>query len=351
MYNACEMILMIFLTFRRFGGAYFWSMVIASLGIIPYSIGFILRFLYLTAGNLSWLPMVLLTIGWYLMITGQAFVLYSRLHLVVSGPRGERLITFARWMILTNVLVLHIPTTVLTFGSNGSIMADVFQEGYNVMEKVQMTGFALQECLLSLCFVLEAVKLLRTSLRPAPRKIMRQLLAINLVIIIMDIGLVSMEYASLYVLEAGTKGTVYSIKLKLEFVILGQLVKFVGDTKPREGQQVRQGQQDQQSHHGQHQDSVGFITSHDMTVDIAAMDMREFVDVDRITTDLSRPTYLRRTTTMPDKKWEADISRFEHARDASSLSICEEPVPLRPQLKTETSAVIASSSRQSSNLD
>jgi hypothetical protein len=56
---------------------------------------------------------------------------------------------------------------------------------------------------------------------------MLQLVFINIVIIIMDVALVSMECASLYVLEAMTKGVLYSIKLKLEFAILSRLVKFV----------------------------------------------------------------------------------------------------------------------------
>ena len=40
MYNAIELITMIFLTFTRHRGLYYWSLLISSIGIIPYSLGF-----------------------------------------------------------------------------------------------------------------------------------------------------------------------------------------------------------------------------------------------------------------------------------------------------------------------
>lgn len=94
MYNAIELITMIFLTFTRHRGLYYWSLLISSIGIIPYSLGFFLKFDNQAPGELRWLPVVILTVGWYPMITGQSLVLWSRLHLLVSGERGERIL---RW--------------------------------------------------------------------------------------------------------------------------------------------------------------------------------------------------------------------------------------------------------------
>jgi hypothetical protein len=67
---------------------------------------------------------------------------------------------------------------------------------------------------------------LRTSLRPNTRKLLYQLVSINVIIIVLDIALLSCEFANLYIIESTFKGVVYSIKLKLEFVVLGQLVQF-----------------------------------------------------------------------------------------------------------------------------
>jgi hypothetical protein len=43
----------------------------------------------------------------------------------------------------------------------------------------------------------------------------------------MDVALLCIEYASFLILETALKGVFYSVKLKLEFAILGRLVKFV----------------------------------------------------------------------------------------------------------------------------
>ncbi|EME80495.1 uncharacterized protein MYCFIDRAFT_14397, partial [Pseudocercospora fijiensis CIRAD86] len=230
MYNACELVIMVFLSFTHFHGLYFWSLLVSGVAIIPYSLGFLLKFMNITTGSAQWLAVVLLTVGWYPMITGQAVVLWSRLHLIVTGKKGERILFWTKCMIVIDAVCLHIPTTVLTFGANGSVHTHVFETGYNIMEKIQMIGFFLQEVTLSSIYIVETVTLLRTSLQPGTRKTMKQLIFINVVIILMDLALLGLECASLYILETLLKGVIYSIKLKLEFAILSKLVKFVGSS-------------------------------------------------------------------------------------------------------------------------
>src|ERR1700733_4858911 len=48
-----------------------------------------------------------------------------------------------------------------------------------------------------------------------------------MIIILIDLSLLGLEYANLYILEIVIKGVVYSVKLKLEFAILGKLVQYV----------------------------------------------------------------------------------------------------------------------------
>jgi hypothetical protein len=152
-------------------------------------------------------------------------------------------------MIITNAIVLHVPTTVLTFGSNSNSLTDRtlsrFVNGYDIMEKIQMVGFFVQECILSIIYIKETLRLIKlsesvqdglTSVTESEsgvkhgvesRKIMYQLIAINAIIIGMDIALLAVEFANLYLVETTLKGVVYSIKLKLEFAVLGKLVQIV----------------------------------------------------------------------------------------------------------------------------
>lgn len=86
---------------------------------------------------------------------------------------------------------------------------------------------SLQELILSSIYIVEAMKILRGSPRHNTRVLMSQLLLINIIVIIMDIALLGMEYASQFLLQTIVKGVFYSIKLKLELAILSRLVKFV----------------------------------------------------------------------------------------------------------------------------
>lgn len=222
-YNSLELVVMILVSFRRFRGLYFWSLIISAVvGVIPYSVGFILKFFTLVP---PWVSCSILSVGWWAMVTGQAFVLYSRLHLVLRDPKRMR---YVLYMIIANAVCLHIPTTVLTFGSNFRNESNNFVVGYNIMEKVQMTGFSLQEAIISGLYLYETYKLLHLSSKnKAHRRIQYQIIAINVFIIIMDLTLLIIEYASEYTLQICLKGAVYSIKLKLEFAVLGQLIDFI----------------------------------------------------------------------------------------------------------------------------
>jgi len=229
MYNVVELIILIFVTFSKFSGLYFYSMLVTSVCVLPYSLGFMLKFLMITPGNSRWFAVTLITLGWWGMVTGQSIVLWSRLHLLLEpGEKAQWTLRWTKWMIIIDAICLHIPTTVLTYGSNGDLNTHTFVTGYNVMEKIQMCGFFIQELILSILYIKQAFKLSKNSTRDDSRRFFMQLLGINVLIIIMDVGLVAAEAASLYLYETTIKGTVYSIKLKLEFAVLGKLINFAG---------------------------------------------------------------------------------------------------------------------------
>ena len=154
------------------------------------------------------------------MVTGQAFVLYSRLHLVVRNPRTLRLILF---MIIFDAIALHVPTIVFTYGSN-SPDAAVWAPRFNIMERIQLMGFCLQEFIIATVYIVATVRLLGSIYHSMTRKVMFQLLLINFICIGMDIVLIGLEFTNNYVGEASVKPMIYSIKLKLEFAVLNQLM-------------------------------------------------------------------------------------------------------------------------------
>jgi len=220
LYNGLELILLILSTFHRYRGLYFWSLLLSTvLGILPDTIGALMDFFRFGP---VWLSVTLSNLGWCFMVPGQSFVLYSRLHLVSDHFTALR---YLRYLLIIATITLVIPCWTLYAGAT-YIPNEPWTKGFNIVEKLQVTWFCLQECLLSGFYIFETVKMIRISPErdKRRRKILNELLAVNFLAILMDAALLALEYAGLYFAQVILKSPVYSIKLKLEFFILGKLI-------------------------------------------------------------------------------------------------------------------------------
>ncbi|RKK75122.1 hypothetical protein BFJ71_g17167 [Fusarium oxysporum] len=220
--NAVELLTLIFMTFKRRKGLYFWSILLASFGVLPYCVGWLIVYFDLTH---DYVGMIIDSIGWVLLVSGQSMVLYSRLHLVVTDARILRGVLI---MIIFNGIVWHTSITVLLFGSSYSPHESRhgFNAVFNVLEKVQMTFFCVQELTISGLYIWKTIDILKTAFGNT-RRILWKLFAINTIICLMDFALLAIEYKNFYVWQQGLKVVTYSIKLKLEFAVLGQLIDFI----------------------------------------------------------------------------------------------------------------------------
>ncbi|KAL4744940.1 hypothetical protein BDW72DRAFT_211899 [Aspergillus terricola var. indicus] len=221
LYNSIELIILCLASFKRYQGLYFWSLLVSSCSLIINCLGFVLLFF---TSVTPFLAVTFVLIGWYFMVTGHSMVLWSRLHLVLHNQGILRAILY---LIIANMIFMQIPVTVLLYGAVGprSPTRMAFVRGYSVMERIQLVVFCVQECLLSAIYIWETAKLLRLRPQRAHRVILTQLLAINVIVLVLDIVVVVFQYSGLFVLQALFKPVAYSIKLRLEFAILGRLVE------------------------------------------------------------------------------------------------------------------------------
>lgn len=350
MQNAILLVIAVFLTFTKFSGVYFYSLVIASVGVFFHALGFLFKFVVFTTGGTKWLSLTLLTLGWYGMVTGQSFVLWSRLHLLI-GPSAERerVLRLTKWMIIIDALVLHIPTSVLTYGSNADSSNAHWATGYSVYEKLQLSGFCLQEFILSTLYIVYAARLLHHSMRPNARRFLIQLVVINVVIMCGDFGLIGTEAANLNLIETMIKAPIYSVKLMLEFVILGKLVEFVGGgSKGTNANEDRWRQamisfKSSALHHKETDTECRNIADGpEMTVSYdgsGRFDLRDIADLSKFMTSMSRTTDATRTSEASTiavdirdderrgtssirirkgvTEIDIDIARFEHGHETS----------------------------------
>ncbi|ETS80885.1 hypothetical protein PFICI_08414 [Pestalotiopsis fici W106-1] len=222
LYNFFELNTIIYTTFKRRSGLYFWSFLISTNGVAPYAIGFLLKDLDLSPS--VYIDISLIIVGWVCMVTGQSFVLYSRLHLVMREREKLRLVLI---MIIVNGFVCHVPATILVYGAN-SAHPDKWLKPYNIFEKIEVTLFFIQETILSGIYIYQTLGFFRLESAlhgKAATKLMIHLIWINVLIIILDSSIISLEFANFYNMQTAVKGLVYSIKLKLEFKVLNDLIE------------------------------------------------------------------------------------------------------------------------------
>lgn len=233
-WNVIEISFSILTTFHRYAGLYFWSMVIATLGILLHAISSFLRYFALAPN----FPMCfLICLGWYAMVTGQSVVLYSRLHLVTTHEHYPRWILY---MIVFNFCVLHIPTTILFLGANNGVTS--FVGPFNIYERIQLAGFAIQETIISALYVWETTTSLRPVLAlkgPRGRRVVMNVVVVNVIAVLLDASLLTTEYTNHFDVQTTYKPVVYSIKLLLEFTVLNNLLAVIR-TAPSSIQDVQQ---------------------------------------------------------------------------------------------------------------
>lgn len=89
-----------------------------------------------------------------------------------------------------------------------------------------MTLFSVQEIIISAIYLWEVRRFLKVW-QDNTRKLMYELIIVNILLILLDVALLSVEFVDLYMIETTLKGMVYSIKLKLEIGVLSRMVKIV----------------------------------------------------------------------------------------------------------------------------
>ncbi|KAK4061589.1 uncharacterized protein Triagg1_10218 [Trichoderma aggressivum f. europaeum] len=224
LYNVGELVCHVAVTFKRFRGLYCWSFLVATCGIALNAVGFLLRSMGASLSLSTYVYSALGIVGWAAMVTGQSLVLYSRLHIIL--PR-QGLIRGVLIMIVVNSVWLLVPTTVLLFLCN-SPSAARYQVPYFIFERVQLTVFFVQEVIISVLYIHETYRILRSYrglVTGANRTTMVHLILINFVIIALDASVLILQYTNHYDLQTAWKPFVYSIKLKMEFSVLNRLVE------------------------------------------------------------------------------------------------------------------------------
>src|SRR5271154_5452438 len=179
-----ELTIQVFFTFKRHKSLYFWSILICTWGVTFQVIGLILKLF--DEGN--WiLSSIVFKIGWVGNVTGFSFVLYSRLNLVV---RDRKILRAVLCMIITDAFLLHTPIIIFDFGIS-SPHPGIWIKPMEIMEKIQVTWFSVQETIISLLYIYHARLFLKDAYTKESRRVMQLLIFAQVLAILFDSALIT----------------------------------------------------------------------------------------------------------------------------------------------------------------
>ncbi|KAI8625702.1 hypothetical protein F5Y19DRAFT_488881 [Xylariaceae sp. FL1651] len=223
---ALEFHVHVFHIFKAYHSLYFWSLLFLAWGIILHSIGYLLNWF---VPNCPWEVYALVdAIGWSMMVTAESLVLYSRMHLVTRKRSVHR---FILGMIIFTALFVQIPNLVISIpavDSNLSASA-VWSPRDSIETRIQQVSFLLQESIISSLYIWYAAKILKPSLHVRQRRVMLDLVYVNVAVIFLDVVVVLLAFTNQRLIKDSLQNLSYALKLKLEFFVLNQLMEVFRD--------------------------------------------------------------------------------------------------------------------------
>ncbi|KAI1207429.1 uncharacterized protein F4807DRAFT_469266 [Annulohypoxylon truncatum] len=226
-YNALEVYLLMFKTFRRKNTMYFWTILVSNSGVFPC-----LLYMFHLWGLAPNFPMAVCTsVGWVFMSTGQSFVLYLRLHLVLHDRRKLRWVLS---LIIFTFVTLQVPATV-TFLAMSSYPPDSrkgkpFKDAFGVFKVAQLVGFMIQEVVIAGIYLYSfrcTSQRLRMVREDQVKKMMHELIALVVIVVLLDGALTVNELVGNFQIQTTLRPAVYTVKLKAELFILNNLVTWM----------------------------------------------------------------------------------------------------------------------------
>ena len=213
-------------------------------GCLINAIGIVLRFMVPHSIRIWPAYTLLLTLGWTIYAPSQLLVLYSRLHFVNYNEKLHRILLF---LILSTLVAFILPTWIMVWPafdpdpqlSSAWSPRDAIVERYTQIGRMDhivivcfaltscLTGFTLIEACISGIYIRSLIELLpkcQYEVNICQRRVIRDLICVNVIGLTLDVVNVVFLYLNQSGLSHPVQSFSYALKLKLEFVVLNQLV-------------------------------------------------------------------------------------------------------------------------------
>ena len=205
--------------YRR--GVYFWAMQIGSLGCAVDAIGVMTKNLVPHSTRAWPFYTLMATTGWAVYTVAQLMVLYSRLHLVLDSQLVQKCV-FYIIVVVSPVLIVTDWTT--TWPAYNPKTSSRWSPPEAIVERIAQLGFSTVEVMINIIYTVSIVRLLKPRSSVRQRRVMLDLLSVNILAVVFDILNIVLVYVNRVGISHPIQVFSYALKLRLEFIVLNQLM-------------------------------------------------------------------------------------------------------------------------------
>lgn len=287
--------------FRKRQGLYFWSMLAGASGCGIDNLGIIFKFL--APDKSRWLVYtLLLCIGWSTYSLAQLLILYSRLHLVNQDRRIHRVVLA---MSVSTFFAATIPTWIVVFQAwnPDPHISSMWSPREAIVERYNQILYTLVELIISGIYIVSLVRVLYSPNKQSvrQRRVMLDLIYVSIIVVALDILSVVLVYLNQTGLSHPIQTFSYAFKIRLEFIVLNQLMSVAARGLKRETFEEKR------YHHTSQQDTFSAEMRHfgigsakktgtsdpDSTVDVKKVASRQDPSKDNVQISMPSPVFSR----------------------------------------------------------
>lgn len=161
--------------------------------------------------------------GWSVYAPAECLVLLSRLHLV---NQNEGLRRWLLLMILIGSFLVIVPNWVFVFPAYNpnSSVSSVWSPRMAIIDRISQAVFTFFELVINSIYIHSLLGILRTKINVRTRRVMRDLVCVNVTVITMDLIVIILIFLNQANLAYPFQDFTYAFKFKIEFAVLNQLM-------------------------------------------------------------------------------------------------------------------------------
>ena len=199
-------------------------MLLGTWGCLVDAIAVVLKWFLPNPEQIWPLYTLFLIAGWTIYAPAQLVVLYSRLHLVNQNRKLQRWVLI---LIISGSMIMIVPTWIFdwqAFNPYNSHLSALYSPREAIMDRCTQLGYTFVESIVSGIYILSLTKLLKIKSSVRQRRVMMDLIYVNVIAVSLDVLTVVLVFLNQLGISHPVQTFSYIVKLKLEFIVLNQLM-------------------------------------------------------------------------------------------------------------------------------